>query len=100
MKLMITRAMAVSDPNSAALGTSRRMNPQKGEQTILNNPLSTKHQIPMCQVRIAASNSDNPDSRPAKKDGPSTKRIMPNVEGVSKPSGIAVTLAFPVFFAR
>ena len=100
MKLIKTNAIAASEPSSPARGTDDRIQPQIGAQASFSKPLSTKHQMPMCQVRSAASASLSPNtSRPAKKDGPSTKKIMPNSDGVSIPSGIAVTSSRPVFRA-
>ena len=55
--------------------------------------------IPMYQVIIAASRSPIPCALRPTNAGPSTTRAIPMVEGVSSPSGMAVTVPFPVFFA-
>ena len=56
--------------------------------------------IPMYHVIIAASCSPRPSAFSPIKAGPSTTSAMPIVDGVSSPSGMAVTLVLPVFFAR
>ncbi len=56
--------------------------------------------MPMYHVIIAASCGSVPCALSDTKAGPSTTSAIPIVEGVSSPSGIAVTLVFPVFLAR
>jgi hypothetical protein len=54
----------------------------------------------MYQVIIAASCSAIPFALSDRNAGPSTTRAMPIVDGVSRPSGIAVMLGRPVLRAR
>ncbi len=53
----------------------------------------------MYQVIIAASRSGIPWAFRPMNAGPRTTRAIPMVDGVSSPSGMAVTVRFPVFFA-
>jgi len=91
-------AIAASEPNRPARGTTRRNHPDPSAQANLNSPLIKIEQIPICQVKTAACSTDIV-SLAAKKAGPNTKNTMPNVLGVSSPSGIAVTSSRPVRFA-
>ncbi len=98
-KLINTRAIAVSEPSSPARGTIRRIQPEPAAQASLNRPLSKIAQMPMCHVWRAAS-SIGSDSRAWRKAGPRTKKTIPNVLGVSRPSGMAVTSCRPVRRAK
>ena len=90
------RAIAVRLPSSAARGTSRRTGPATNAQAILKTPLATIEHMPMCQARRAAASWSIPPATASAKAGPITKNTIPNVLGVSSPSGIAVTSVRPV----
>ena len=94
------RATAVRLPSSPARGPSRRIGPASGAQASLKTPLATIAHIPTCHAcRAAASNASGDASaepRAARNAGPITKNTMPNVLGVSRPSGIAVTSVRPL----
>ena len=62
----------------------------------LNTPIMTIVAMPMYQVIIAASRSAIPSAFNLIKAGPNTMSAIPMVDGVSRPSGIAVTVRLPV----
>ena len=85
-------ATAAMLPRRPARGTARRRAGPQNEAPILNNPMHTTVAIATRQVRSA--------SFVARNVGPITPKAMPKVEGVSSPSGIAVTVRLPVRRAR
>ena len=95
-KVISASAIAVRLPSRAALGTSRRTGPATNAQASLNTPLATMEHIPMCQARRAAASWSMPPATASAKAGPITKNTIPNVLGVSRPSGIAVMSPRPV----
>ena len=93
------RPIPASDPSNPACGTIFCTHPPKNEKTTLMMPIITMVAIPRYQVIIAASCSDIPSAFMPTKAGPRTTSAMPIVEGVSSPSGMAVTSLLPVRFA-
>ncbi len=95
------RAMAASEPSNPARGTSRRTRLPIGAQITLNTPTSTSTVRPTCQANIIARSWSSFSSvRAICSAGSSTSSATPNVLGVSRPSGIAVTSLRPVRRAR
>ncbi len=86
------RPMPAIDPKSPAVGMLRWIQLPKKAVTTLTRPIMKRVAMPTCQVRIA--------SRVATNVGPRTAYAMPMVEGVSSPSGMAVTSRRPVLRAR
>ena len=70
------------------------------EKANLKTPMSTMVAMPRYQVAMPASYSLMPLALKLRKAGPSTASAMPMEDGVSRPSGMAVTFALPVFLAR
>jgi len=97
--VMSASAIAVRLPSRAARGTSRRTGPAMKAQAILNTPLAMIEHMPMCQARLAAASWSMPPATASAKAGPITKNTIPNVLGVSSPSGMAVMSLRPVRFA-
>ena len=91
--------MPASEPRSPACGTARWTHGPMNEQTTLNRPIMTIVAMPMYHVIIAASRSAMPSAFRPTNAGPRTMSAIPIVEGVSRPSGIAVTVRLPVCFA-
>ena len=96
---MSARPIRASDPSSPACGTTFCTQRPQNESTSLITPIMTMVAMPMYQVIIAASRGSIPCALSETNAGPSTTSAMPIVDGVSSPSGMAVTLVFPVFFA-
>ena len=63
-------------------------------------PIITIVAMPMYQVISAASRSGMPADFRVMNAGPRTVRAIPMVDGVSSPSGMAVTVLFPFDRAR
>ena len=71
------------------------MRPPMKLMATLNTPISTIVAMPTCHAKIAASCSGIRVFA-AINAGPSTASAIPMVDGVSVPSGIAVTSSLPV----
>ncbi len=76
------------EPSRPACGATRRIQSPAKAAAVLTTAISTITAMPTCQVSIA--------SWVASQVGPSTATAMPTVDGVSRPSGIAVMSARPV----
>ena len=99
MKPMSASPMPAREPKRPAWGTTRWTQLPAKESASFTSPTRTMVAIPMYHVIIAASWGAIPCAFRPTNAGPSTASAMPIVEGVSSPSGMAVTLGLLVFLA-
>ena len=80
------------EPSSAACGTLRWIQPPQSDINALKTPMSSMVANPRCQVIIPAAMASIQPRVICTKAGPRTQTMMPMVDGVSIPSGTAVTV--------
>src|ERR1700761_7618620 len=93
---MRVRAMPANEPSNPAIGMARRTALPAKDRNSLMTPMDAVAAMPRYQVCRPAVVGSNPAARNFAYAGPSTNSVMPMVDGVSMPKGIAVTSLRPV----